>query len=264
MAINSELSFDVGKNGFGIKDDDDNIIAYYTSDSGSPVGQAAPVPTYYLDTTNAQPWIKYGPGNNDWKRLPRNDSNFPFTCFDFGRFLTERNFGARNTGVQTYTTVPSTINFNLIDPSSDSVAYRASSGNIEFQQDIDCYVDFQVGSLLTVASGIMVYSLEISTGGGAFVAVPGSLIAQEFTLVGGLAFHSPSREVRINALKGDIIRVRANLLAPGPLAQSFGGANIINIKPAVVGPTSENGIDCGTVDSFDENEKIRLIDAGEL
>ncbi len=75
MAINVNEAHGLEEFGVVFTDDDGNVQLYITSGSGSPVGQAAPVPTLYINKTDQQMWRKTGPANNEWTRLEW-DKNF--------------------------------------------------------------------------------------------------------------------------------------------------------------------------------------------
>jgi hypothetical protein len=76
MAVNSDLSFDIGKNGLGIRDDDDNIIGYITTLSGDPTGSPAPQNTWVLRSDTQTLYYKFGVGDNDWRQIRAEDITF--------------------------------------------------------------------------------------------------------------------------------------------------------------------------------------------
>ena len=193
-----------------------------------------------------------------------NDNNFPFTGFDCGQFLTERNFSARNSGTIVYTTTAQTVPINLTDAGADTVAFSLSSGELEFNQAGSFYVQAQFSTIITVADGIMLYTIELNTGSG-FVAIPGSLIAMDGSLIGGFAAHNVMREVRVDANKGDLLRLRANLFIAGATASALAGGNFLIVRPITPTTDTEWEIDCGVFEgTIDPCDKIRCIDCGVL
>lgn len=265
MAFNVDSAHITDDDGLAYANDDGEITYYQVSDVGTPLGQQAPVPTVYTDRNNGDKWIKYGPGVNDWLRSPRTEANFPFTDVDLGVYKTERNFSARNFAVQTLTVAPQTLFISIPDAGADQVAYSLSSGELEFNQDISGYCHFQFGFLVTVADALIVMTLERSTGGGPFAFINGSLITQSVSLVGAFGLCAPTREIRIDALKGDIIRMRANIFAAGPTVQSLASGNVLKFTPITPTDNSENlFLNCGMVGDQDENDKHRCFDCGEV
>lgn len=85
MAINIDGAFDLDDDGIAIRNNDGDPLFYLTSGSGSPIGQAAPLPTWYIDTDNSDFWRKTGPGNNDWSLAP----TFDFTTLTEAEFFFE-------------------------------------------------------------------------------------------------------------------------------------------------------------------------------
>jgi len=66
MSINVEEALNLEEFGVASCDEDGNVLFYITSGVGDPTGNAAPVPTLYLDQTNADIWRKFGANDNDW------------------------------------------------------------------------------------------------------------------------------------------------------------------------------------------------------
>lgn len=76
MSINFDDSFEVGAAGVSITDNAGNVLAYIAGGSGSPVGTAAPINTWYFRTDNNLIYYKFGSGNNDWRQIRANDIAF--------------------------------------------------------------------------------------------------------------------------------------------------------------------------------------------
>ena len=76
MALDIKRAFDVTAEGIALKGDSCEVKLYIASGAGSPVGQDAPVPTVYVNETNADIWKKTGPNNTDWVLLDAGDKNF--------------------------------------------------------------------------------------------------------------------------------------------------------------------------------------------
>ena len=63
MAIDKTKAFETNS---GIIFNDDTGVFYGT---GTPVGQDAPVRSYYFDQSNGLMWFKFGVGVNDWRQV---------------------------------------------------------------------------------------------------------------------------------------------------------------------------------------------------
>lgn len=66
MSLNIDESSKIGINGLAITDDDGQVIFYLASGSGSPVGQSAPINTFYTNTDDSVIWRKFDSGDDDW------------------------------------------------------------------------------------------------------------------------------------------------------------------------------------------------------
>lgn len=64
MALNESKAFEINEDGLVISDSNGAVQTYITSGSGSPVGQAAPLNTFYIDIDSNELWIKCGPDNS--------------------------------------------------------------------------------------------------------------------------------------------------------------------------------------------------------
>ena len=64
MAINPKNAFEITEDGLLFSESNGSNLYYFTGGSGSPVGQAAPLNTVYIDTDSNELWIKCGPDNN--------------------------------------------------------------------------------------------------------------------------------------------------------------------------------------------------------
>ena len=75
MSINPSEALNIENFGLVATDDNGSPLYYFTGGSGSPVGQAAPLNTVYIDTDSNELWIKCGPDNNKgWEfrtKVPR-------------------------------------------------------------------------------------------------------------------------------------------------------------------------------------------------
>lgn len=264
MSINEQGAFVIGEEGVAARDDDGNILYYITGGNNSPIGTQATAPTLYIQRTNGQMWMKFGNNAADWKLLPRSEANFPFAEYDCGIQKTDLNFSARNFAVINYTNVPVTVPISLPDSGSDLLGYSLSSGELQFNQKVDVWVHYQFNTLIFGADTIMFYSLEINTGGN-WTQVQSSFISQEATLVNGFALHSPSREVRINANKGDRIRMRANQFQNLATAQALGSGNVMVIRPVKPSPEVTRVINAGVITGNENiNDLHRSIDCGVI
>jgi hypothetical protein len=67
LAINDGKAFDVGKNGYVISDDNGDPLHYFTTGSGLPYGNQAPLNTFYVNSDDHEMWKKIGTGVNDWR-----------------------------------------------------------------------------------------------------------------------------------------------------------------------------------------------------
>ena len=76
MAINADNAFDIGVDGFVIRDDDGLVTGYFTSGSGSPVGVAAPLNTWYFRTDDNSLWYKYSGNNDAWRQIRADDVTY--------------------------------------------------------------------------------------------------------------------------------------------------------------------------------------------
>lgn len=81
------MSLDVDKSkeatgGFSVSDRDGLTTGFYTSGQASPIGNACPTPTIYLDG-NYNVWTNTGPGPNDWIQLG-SASGSSDNCLDGG------------------------------------------------------------------------------------------------------------------------------------------------------------------------------------
>ena len=76
MAINVDEAQGFEEFGWRATDDDGNVLFYLTFGTGSPVGQAAPVPTVYVQIEDASIWRKFGPTVNDWNQVAAGDDLF--------------------------------------------------------------------------------------------------------------------------------------------------------------------------------------------
>jgi len=66
MTINSNDAFGIEEFGIISTDFDGKTVLYITGGTGSPVGQAAPISTIYIDETG-RVWRKFGTNVNDWR-----------------------------------------------------------------------------------------------------------------------------------------------------------------------------------------------------
>lgn len=76
MSVNSEKSFDVRKEGIGIRDDDGNVILYLCSGTGDPVGTPAPVNTWYFRIDTQILYYKFGVSDTNWRQARAADFTY--------------------------------------------------------------------------------------------------------------------------------------------------------------------------------------------
>ncbi len=84
MALNVNKSKEaIG--GYSISDSNGITSGFYTSGAASPIGNACPVPTVYLQTvspTEYVVWHNTGPLGTDWVQLGSSQENFSYKTID--------------------------------------------------------------------------------------------------------------------------------------------------------------------------------------
>lgn len=188
-------------------------------------------------------------------------SNFPFTRLDLGILRTDRVFIANNSSEMTTGTVPQTINIDSPASHSDGIAYTLSSGELEFNFAGKVYVTYNVAYRNTSNTrSEELFYLEIDKGSG-FNTVEGSTGHVYLRLNQSNA--SDSKTLSLEVEKGNIIRIRTD--------RQYGSDNIVEQRNCsfVISPPEKQreflfGLDGGTWENEDTDEKIKCFDAGEI
>lgn len=76
MSINIDDCLEINEEGFAITNSDGEALFYLATGDGSPVGNAAPVNTWYTDRVDNLIYYKFGLGDNDWRQLRAADIAF--------------------------------------------------------------------------------------------------------------------------------------------------------------------------------------------